>query len=67
MNDIEENIKPQRGMLVRLTHRPGIWQCIDKSPNRGGWWMQAWDEEAKASGHWSDEATYREMRARGQA
>jgi hypothetical protein len=28
--------------------------------------MQAWDDEAKASGQWYDEATYREMKPRGQ-
>lgn len=28
--------------------------------------MQAWDEDAKASGKWYDEATYREMRPKAQ-
>lgn len=62
MTTITGNIKPQRGMQVRLKHRPSLWMCMDKSPQKpGAWWMLAVDDEAKASGDVYDCATYRDM------
>lgn len=41
-------VKPARGIIVTLDGLPGRWQVSDKSPNRGGWWLTALDEDAKA-------------------
>lgn len=54
-------IKPKIGLTVRLTEHPGTWQCLSQSPKRGGWWVMAVDDEARAVGKWALEATTREM------
>ncbi|ALG28053.1 hypothetical protein AOZ07_02930 [Glutamicibacter halophytocola] len=55
-------VKPKIGMIVRHEEYPGLWQVLDKSPKRGGFWLLAYDDEAKAVGKWSIEATSLEMK-----
>lgn len=63
-----ENLKPERGMLVRVEGSPGTWQLTDKAPSPpGAWWLTPWDDEARAAPpdrEWGAyrKATYRTMR-----
>lgn len=65
-----ENIKPQRGMLVRLEGQAGVWQVQDKAPRAegvGAFWLWPWDDAARdcvphpQHGRYRC-ATYRDMR-----
>ena len=45
-----ENIKPRRGMVVRLLEEPGLWQVMDRAPATEGaaaWWLTPYDEAAR--------------------
>lgn len=47
-----ENIKPRRGMVVRLLEEPGLWQVMDHAPKSEGpaaWWLNPYDEAARAA------------------
>lgn len=47
-----ENIKPRRGMVVRLLEEPGLWQIMDRAPVSEGaaaWWLTPWDKAAEAA------------------
>lgn len=65
-----ENIKPRRGMLVRLEGEPGKWQVMERSPaGPSHWWLLPWDQEAEAAEHHPAHgryrsASYREMRVK---
>lgn len=55
-----ENVKPKRGMIVRLTDEPGLWQLLDPTPNKPnprlpgggfvlaqGWWCTPHDQASR--------------------
>lgn len=47
-----ENIKPRRGMVVRLEDEPGLWMIMDRAPATEGssaWWLQPYDDDAKGA------------------
>jgi hypothetical protein len=54
MKTYQPTVNPRRGVDVHLTTKPGTWQILDKSPRRGGWWLLAIDDEAKATGDYAE-------------
>jgi len=64
-----ENLKPRRGMLVRIHEEPGVWQVTDQAPSPpGAWWLTPWDEEAREATpdkEWGSyrKATYRTLKS----
>jgi hypothetical protein len=67
--DPPENLKLRRGMLVRIHEEPGIWQAMDQAPTPpGAWWLQPWDDAARAADpdrEWGAyrKATYRTLKS----